>query len=1127
MNLPEFANRNRVVIIFLTMLLMAWGVVSYLTMPRREDPEFTIRICVVSTRWPGVSAEKVEELVTYPLEEAIDGIEEVDFVRSTTTVGLSTVFVELDDRVPPAEIETVWGKVRAEVDKVEMPDPGVNPVVNSNFGDTSILLLAVYQVPVAGQIAIPDDYRYSFRQLEIYADQIKDALRLIDGVSDVTTFGTREESIYVQTDIGNWSQLDLTIDSLQTLISSRNITSDGGSVDTPAGRVSLQPGGLLDRVNELNSIVVGLAASGETANQVYLKDIGLEVLRDYEDPPERICRFGDADESRTAIMVGVTMRSGANIVTVCNLAKDRVDRLINVQRVLPGDIAVTPVSDLSENVDGRIQNVIGNVVSAIIIVVVVVYLLVGFRSASVMAANIPVVILGALAIVTLFGVQLEQISLASVIIALGLLVDNAVQVCDQSRTNQMQGMKPTEATISGAKTLAIPMLTGTVTTIAAFLPMLFMLTGGAREYVYSLPVTVSITLALSWIVAMTFCVLLAAAFIRVPRDGRSSLAPLPWLGSRLSALTSRLRRSRSEKQKSGKSEPDQLRTGEKGSAENVFLRLYGRLCRGALRLKFLTIAIAFGLLVLVAQLPIGSEFFPQDWRDQFVVEVWLPESATIAQTDAQARRVEELIRKLSPTTDPQGQPAQRIRAMRTIVGGGGARWHLAWSPESTKPNYAEILIRASDGRLTAEFADEIRRVAEQGDTTLGIEPIVAARVVPREMALGPPAIPVEIRLVGDGFANKSVLRTMADRLTRIVSAQPETWNVFDTWGASGLQLNVEVDEDKASLAGVSNSQIARTLSAYYSGQLLTTFREGEHSIPVYFRIKPEERRSLRQISRGYVEGSSGKLPLDSIASLKMDWQPARIERREMNRVIEVRSEVVRGASGNDVVNRIMDSPELKQLEQDLPPGFRLQVGGSLADSQDASQEFLMSFGISFLLIVMILVMQYNSISKPLVIIATLPLALIGALPGLYFSDNPLGFMPQLGIISLFGIVLNTGIIFIEFADILIAKKLREKTVADGPIMGLTRGEFRGCLVQAGKQRMLPIFLTTATTVGGLLPLALSGGPLWTGMAWCMISGLSVATLLTLLVVPALYAVFVENFRVRPVKLSESGQPGSS
>ena len=378
----------------------------------------------------------------------------------------------------------------------------------------------------------------------------------------------------------------------------------------------------------------------------------------------RLCRYGDAETSEPAVMIGVQMKSGANIIDVCNRSKARVQEMLGVEQSLPPDIAIVPVSDQSENVQKKISDVVTNVIGAVLIVVVIVYLVVGFRTAAVMAANIPVVVLASVALITLFGVELEQISLASIIIALGLLVDNAVQVCDQSRTNQIAGMKPVPATIAGAQTLSMPMLSGTATTVAAFFPMLFALIGSKQEYIYSLPVTLSVTLGISWVLAMTFCVILAAAFIRAPSDPSKPDAPLP----RLMSLFRR------------------RKTGDVASDSDSSLidRTFGMLAGGAIKAKWLTVGVAFMLLIGALLLPVGSEFFPKDLRDQFAIQVWLPETATLEETNRAAREVERILQALSPTTDAEGEPAQQIRAMRTIVGGGGFRWYLSWDPEQSK-----------------------------------------------------------------------------------------------------------------------------------------------------------------------------------------------------------------------------------------------------------------------------------------------------------------------------------------------------------------------------------------------------------------------------------------------------------
>jgi multidrug efflux pump subunit AcrB len=706
-------------------------------------------------------------------------------------------------------------------------------------------------------------------------------------------------------------------------------------------------------------------------------------------------------------------------------------------------------------------------------------------------------------LITLFDVQLEQISLASIIIALGLLVDNAVQVCDQSRSNQIDGMGPREATIAGSNQLAGPMLNGTATTIAAFFPMLIGLVGSKKEYVYSLPVTLSVTLAISWILAMTFCSILAASFIRPPADPNKPSAPLGWLLDKIQRMFS----GKNKQDDSNEPPPDLI--GD----------LFKSTVKAALKAKFVTIGVAVALLFGAIMLPISSEFFPKDLRDQFAVEIWLPETASLEQTNTVALQVEEILRKLSPNSDSSIEHKEKIRAMRTMVGGGGSRWYLGWDSEPRKPNFAEILIRTTDAQFTSDLAKELRSVCEQGNAELKIKPIVGARIIPQELFLGPSADPVEIRVFGDGFADMQVLQKNAALVKQMIRDQPGTWDVNDSWGIPGYQLRVEIDEEKANRAGVTNAHVANTLNAYFSGQRLTTFREGDHQIPVFLRLGHDERRTLDRIHTAYVEGINGKVPLTSIATILPRWEPATIDRRDLNRVIEVRSQVEPGVMGNDIVNNIMASDEMKQLEKNLPDGFRIEVGGTLEKSQESAEQMGVCFSISILVIVLCLVIQYNGWVKPIIILSTLPMALIGALPGLYFTGNPLGFMSQLGILALFGIVLNTGIIFMEFADTRI-KEAAEKSDGSGPIVGLTKNQFRNCLVDACYMRLLPIFLTTATTIGGLIPLALAGGPLWEGLAWAMIAGLMVATVLTLLVIPAMYAVFVETFGLKPVRLEE-------
>ena len=452
-----------------------------------------------------------------------------------------------------------------------------------------------------------------------------------------------------------------------------------------------------------------------------------------------------------------------------------------------------------------------------------------------------------------------------------------------------------------------------------------------------------------------------------------------------------------------------------------------------------------------------------------------------------------------------------------MVGGGGARWYLSWEPEAPKPNFAEILIHTTDGKVTHEFAEDLRRVIAHGDEQLGLQPIVGARVIPIELLLGPPADPVVLRVVGGGFADMSLLRTTANQVKKMVASVPETLSVSDSWGVESQQLFVDVQPGQADLARVSNTEIATTLDTYFSGRLLTYFREGEHQVPVYFRLEPES-RSLAGIGNAHVETKYGKLPLASIARIIPQWRPALIDRRDGNRTIEVRAQVKAGSSGNDITAAVFASDEMEQLKANLPDGFKIEVGGALEESQKAQGKMLASFGMSFVAIIILLIVQFNSVFRMSIIVATLPLAVAGALLGLWITNSPFGFMPQLGLLALFGIVLNAAILFVEFADMSVVKFIGQDDPTDiNPVdvsandkTSTSRQEYReqlnAAIVDAGQQRLMAIFLTTATPVGGLIPLALAGGPLWEGMAWLLVSGLSFATVLTLFVVPVLYSL---------------------
>jgi len=1074
MSLPRFAIQKTAITMTVVVLALVLGISQYFSMSRRADPAFTSRQCTITTVWPGVEAERVERLVTAPLEREVSQLSEVDYVRSTTTTGLSVIYVTLPDALPVDAIQETWERVRGKVDIVRptLPPGTRDPEVNDDFGDSAAILLAVHEPIADGR-----EQRYSPRELRTIASRIDERLFQIDGVSKTSLHGDRREAIYVETDPAVWASSALTISDLESLLAARNIRTPGGSLDTDKVRVGVQPSGEFTSVQEIGSVIV---AGSDTGTPIRLSDAGFRVRRDYEDPPRHVVRYGDTSGDAPAIIVSAWMQDGFKVTDLGPEIVATVERMKAIDQTIPADIEVRVVFDEATFVDAKIRDFVINVLQAIGIVVAVAFVMAGPRSAIVMALAIPFVMITSIGISATAGVALEQMSIASLIIALGMLVDNAVVVCDNTKRFMEEGLAPRAAAVRGVEQIMFPTLMGTLTTVCAFAPMAFFLQGARQEFVFSIPFVVSTTLLTSWVLAMTLTTLAASWIIR-PSEGRIT-TPLGLVGKLLF----------------GKREGNPVLDG------------YAGVLRGLLRVKGLVITSLVAMFVGAALLPVGNEFFPDDLRDLAYVDVWLPEGASLERTDSAASEVEELIRELSPSDG-----VERLASMYTSVGGSGPRFSAGVSPTPPTANFAQIILQTTDPRATSAFVEDIRREAASR--------IPGVRVIPRKLALGPPVdSPVAVRVYArgfedPGFGDEWTLRRVGDDIERVFRNTPGMWDVHGTWLDRGYQFDVDIDPDRANAAGVTNQSIAQTLSAYYSGHLLTTFRDGDDQIPVYFRLPPEQLSLDTPPQAIFVEGAAGKVPIDAVATIDLRRGLTRIERREQNRVLEVRAKVEPGylANGRLAAAR----PGLSEIEDALPEGVWLEDAGTLAESAKSQREFVLAFGAGVLLIVVCLVVQYNSIVKPIIVLTTVPMGAIGAFVGLYVMGYPLGFMPLLGLVSLAGIVVNSAILYIEFADSAVADRRKTLgTPAAGArlVAGLPRDEFRSCLAEAGKIRLPAILLTACTTVGGLIPLALFGGPMWEGMATLLIFGLSIATAMTLLALPVVYAFFAEVLRINPV-----------
>ncbi|MEZ5962497.1 MAG: efflux RND transporter permease subunit [Planctomycetota bacterium] len=1085
MNLTRFALRNRVFVLAAMAVALVYGVATFLGMSRREDPEITIRAAVVVTRWPGATAEKIEELVTDPLEKAIDQIDEVDKITSKSRTGLSIITVELDERL--TQIDQYWDEVRTKLAEVESSLPGGcgTPRLDSDFGDVASVVYALVQVPPPGRSTIAREY--SWRELERLAEKVRDDFKTVASVGKVEIEGAQDEVIYVDVD-AEWGKVDLTIDDLRSILSARNITAAGGEINHGDARFTVQPTGEFSSEEQIGNVLVARLGDGVPVRLADLPISGpasdaagvqpdVRIRRDYVDPPrDRFHFLAPGQQRDKCLLLTATMKSGRNIVEMGEHLAARVTAL--QQGTLPPDVELVRVNDLPQQVDSLIRSFVTNLWQAIVIVLGVAFLMMGWRPAVIMATAVPLSIIASILLVSMLGVELEQFSIASLIIALGMLVDNAIVVSDnvlrEMTDQQRRGESAREqAAIHGTWSLAVPILTSTATTVAAFLPMLTIV-GSVGEYTRSLPIVVATTLIVSFLVAMTitpimcFWLLRPEVASRVPRrslldrlwrrPARAAVAPAD-----TPAATAPIRES-----------------GSSG---------YERLVRWCLRHRVATLATAaVAVLASLLLVPaIGNQFFPNGVRNQFFVHVWLPEGSTLQATEAKCRAVERILAETSATTI-DGKRVERLANAVTFVGTGGPRLNLTTNPQQTFPNYAFVLVNTTDPQLSRAWAAEVKA---RTDLIAGVR----IDVVP--FVLGPYIEnAVEFRLYG---SDAEVLRASGEVMVRAFRETPGTVNPFSDWYNAGYSVDVRVDDEAANLAGVTNSAVADTMATLISGGRMTTYREGDHQIAVMLRMRPERRAALLD-DPGivYVDGLAGKVPLETVAAVTTTWRPAVIARRDNVRCLTVGSKVMPGHLANRITSELR--PKLEEMMRDLPRSYRLEEGGETEQTTKSQAKLMTAFGLSFFLILLVLIAQYNSVLKPLVILSTVPLALIGALLGLFCTGWALGFMPSLGIISLAGVVINNAIILVDFI---------ESNVRDGV-------DLEDAIARAGSQRMRPILLTTLTTVGGLLPLALFGGPMWAGMSWAMIAGLSLSTVLTLLVVPTVYATFVRTLRMRVV-----------
>jgi multidrug efflux pump subunit AcrB/outer membrane protein TolC len=1018
------ALRYPQVTLVLSAMLVAAGLYSLFTMPRREDPKITIHVGIVAAVYPGATAREVEDQVTRKIEERLFRFAEVrrDKTYSTTRNGMVVINVELDKSIK--DTGEFWSKLRldmAQLKATALPSGVLGPVVDSDFGDTVAVLIAVH------------GGNYGPGDLKDYAQTVETALRALPAVSKIKRIGDQKEEIDIATSSERLAQYGVNPMNVMGALQGRNTVQFAGRVPAGENKVPIESGGRFQTEDQIRQVMVDVSPTGQP---VYIGDVA-NVERVYKDPTEYV-RFNNEQ----TILLSVEMHEGNNIVDFGNTLRTT---LKNVEATLPPDLKLDMVADQPKVVSERIGDFFREFGIAIVAVILVTMLLLPLRVALVSAIAIPVSVAMTFGALNAYGIELQQVSIASLIIVLGMVVDNAIVIVDNYVGLLDKKVPVDEAAERCATEMAVPVLTATLAIIAAFAPLL-MLTGAMGEFIRSLPITVAISLTTSFVVAMLLTPLMARFFIR---QGLVDHAQAD----------------------SG--------TERKLTPLDHMQRYYIIIITWAMRNKrtvlvssVLAVAAGVGILLLVPQL-----LFPLAERNQFVMDVWLPEGTKIETTDATVRRIETVLRQ---------EPL--IESYASFLGASAPRFYYNVNPQLPAANYAQILVNTRKVKGTPQLVAELRQRL----------PDVApeAKVFVKDLQQGQILeAPVEVRIVGDDIAT---LETLGNQAEEILRHTPGATYIHTDWHEDAWQVGINVREEVANRMGLTNGVIAQQLAVGFEGAPVTTFWEGDRGVDVVLRLDPAERQSFQNVTDTYVMSpvNGARVPLAAVATLTSEWQPGRIVRRNGVRTLTVRA----FPDGNHLASEILGGAR-KQLDaMRLPEGYRIEYGGEYQNQQETFGEMRTALLTSLLLIFLILLFQFRTLVDPLIVMAAFPLALPGAALGLLITHNTFGFTAFIGIISVGGLVVRNSIILIDY----IHERMKNGA------------ELEQAALEAGERRLRPIFLTSAAAAVGVIPMILSGSSLWSPMASVIAFGLLGSMFFTLIAIPVLFVV-VHHRRPVPIK----------
>jgi len=1041
-NLSEWALEHQALILYFIVALFAAGAYSYLRLGQAEDPEFTFKVMVVRTLWAGATAKEVEQQVTERIERKLQETPWFDYARSYSKPGESLIFVILKDYTPPKQVPDAWYQVRKKVGDIRFTLPAAveGPFFNDEFGDTYGI---IYAFTADG---------YSYAELHDKVEDIRRELLRVPDVGKADILGDQDEKVYIE--MSHKKLATLGIDPLQifAILQNQNTMVPAGSFETAADSIYLRVSGDFKSVESIREI--GIQANGRLFR---LGDIA-NVYRGYVDPPLLKFRY----RGQEALGLAVSMRKGGDIIALGQALDAQIAR---IKANLPVGIELHQVADQPTVVGRSINEFMRTLGEAVIIVLAVSFLSLGVRTGVVVALCIPLVLASTFLLMRVFGIDLQRISLGALIISLGLLVDDAIIAVEMMAIKMEQGWDRVHAGSYAYTSTAPSMLTGTLVTAAGFLPV-GLAKSAAGEYTFSIFAVVTIALIVSWLVAVIFTPYLGYKLLPDYANRRTAPSLLGrWVGAPLRRLFPRMALSPTRPPAAGHDDHDVYNRGfyRRFRAVVTWCVSHRRIVIGATAGVFVLAIVGFGA--------VQQQFFPSANRPELVVDLWLPNGASITATDAEAKRFEQVL-----AADPD------IESYVVYVGGGSPRFYLPLDQQLNNANLAEFVVTTKSN----EVRDRVgRRLLETIDNEFTL---VRGRVNPLQN--GPPvAYPVQFRVSGPDYIR---IRQIATQVADVLRAHPNMSHVHLDWNELSKVVKLDIDQNKARLIGVTSQGLSSVLNSILSGYSITQFRERDKLVQVLARAEAKERLSLDDIRDINVPTQSGKwVPLSQVASISYAFEEGVIWRRNRVPTITVQGDIS-GKVQAPVITEQVD-PKLDPIRAQLPMGYRIEVGGATEESARGQESVNAVVPIAILVVVTLLMIHLQSMSKTILVLLTAPLGLIGVTLFLLTFNVPFGFVAMLGFIALFGMIMRNSIILVDQID--------QDVAAGHPLWT--------AIIESTVRRFRPIMLTAAAAILAMIPLTRSN--FWGPMAVAIMGGLLVATVLTLLFLPALYAAW---FRVK-------------